>query len=376
MATLSVIGSSSLITYTMFQNPQKSAEVKSLFYLSLSDLLLGICWLIKALVYGTSAAHKDSMCYNLQTVGEIFYIASLLYTVNYIWSLYTELRMNQGLSGRSTAAQVIDYTCQAGHIVFILSSLIPLLLMTPVFCLGNVNECFHNFSQSHRCILMHSPPSATIEALPSTNTSVCSTLYFYGVTVFLASFFFSFFTIMVLLVRAHRLYKKSVKWTGFLVSEQWALIHTVGQRMCFFPVASVCCWGPAVTLLIIKLTKPQDTSLHMAFSVLQANHQLESKYSNAQATEGHFIQDGTVLKLPTEQLTIVPAGLHSKSTASVTVTIYRSWKGGSEVKSTACFSKGPEFNSQQPHGGSQPSIMRPSALFWPAAIHGGRTLYT
>ncbi|XP_055461813.1 transmembrane protein 116 isoform X4 [Psammomys obesus] len=244
--------------------------VKSLFYLSLSDLLLGICWLIKALVYGTSAAHKDSMCYNLQTVGEIFYIASLLYTVNYIWYLYTELRMNQGLSGRSTAAQVIDYTCQAGHVVFILSSLIPLLLMTPVFCLGNVNECFHNFSQSHRCILMHSPPSATIEALPSTNTSVCSTLYFYGVTVFLASFFFSFFTIMVLLVRAHRLYKKSVKWTGFLVSEQWALIHTVGQRVCFFPVASVCCWGPAVTLLIIKLTKPQDTSLHMAFSVLQA----------------------------------------------------------------------------------------------------------
>ena len=49
-----------------------------------------------------------------------------------------------------------------------------------------------------RCILMHSPPSATPEPLPSTNTSVCSTLYFYGVTIFLASFFFSFLTIMVM----------------------------------------------------------------------------------------------------------------------------------------------------------------------------------
>nr|BAB29979.1 unnamed protein product [Mus musculus] len=116
--------------------------------------------------------------------------------------------------------------------------------MTPVFLLGNVNECFHNFSESHRCILMHSPPSATPETLPSTNTSVCNTLYFYGVTIFLASFFFNFLTIMVLLVHAQMLYKKFVKSTGLLESEQWAVIHTVGQRVRFFPVAFVCCWGP------------------------------------------------------------------------------------------------------------------------------------
>ncbi|XP_007625863.1 transmembrane protein 116 isoform X3 [Cricetulus griseus] len=142
--------------------------------------------------------------------------------------------------------------------------------MTPVFCLGNVNGCFHNSSQSHRCVLMHSPPSAMIELLPSTNTSVCSTLYFYGVTVFLTSFFFSLLIITVLLLHAQTLYKKFVKSTGFLESEQWAVIYIVGQRVRFFPVAFVCCWGPAVTLLIIKLVKPQDTSLHMAFSVLQA----------------------------------------------------------------------------------------------------------
>jgi hypothetical protein len=33
-------------------------------------------------------------------------------------------------------------------------------------------------------------------------------------------------------------------------------------------------------------------------------------------------------------------------------------------KSTDCSSKGPEFKSQQPHGGSQPSVMRFDALFW------------
>jgi hypothetical protein len=40
------------------------------------------------------------------------------------------------------------------------------------------------------------------------------------------------------------------------------------------------------------------------------------------------------------------------------------WRDGSAVKSTDCSSRGPEFNSQQPHGGSQPFIMGSDALFW------------
>jgi len=34
------------------------------------------------------------------------------------------------------------------------------------------------------------------------------------------------------------------------------------------------------------------------------------------------------------------------------------------VYSTDCSSRGPEFNSQQPHGGSQPSVMGSDVLFW------------
>jgi hypothetical protein len=40
------------------------------------------------------------------------------------------------------------------------------------------------------------------------------------------------------------------------------------------------------------------------------------------------------------------------------------WRDGSVVKSTECSSEGPEFKSQQPHGGSQPFIMRSDTLFW------------
>ena len=40
------------------------------------------------------------------------------------------------------------------------------------------------------------------------------------------------------------------------------------------------------------------------------------------------------------------------------------WRDGSAVKSTNCSPRGPEFNSQQPHGGSQSSVMGSDALFW------------
>jgi hypothetical protein len=35
----------------------------------------------------------------------------------------------------------------------------------------------------------------------------------------------------------------------------------------------------------------------------------------------------------------------------------KGWPDGSAGKSTDCSSEGPEFKSQQPHGGSQPSVM-------------------
>jgi hypothetical protein len=39
------------------------------------------------------------------------------------------------------------------------------------------------------------------------------------------------------------------------------------------------------------------------------------------------------------------------------------WRDGSAVKSTDCSSRGPEFNSQQLQGGSQPYVKRSDALF-------------
>ena len=54
----------------------------------------------------------------------------------------------------------------------------------------------------------------------------------------------------------------------------------------------------------------------------------------------------------------------------------REWWDGSEVKSTGCSSRDPEFSSQQPHGDSLSSVMRSDAIFCHAGAHAGKTLYT
>jgi hypothetical protein len=40
------------------------------------------------------------------------------------------------------------------------------------------------------------------------------------------------------------------------------------------------------------------------------------------------------------------------------------WRDGSVVKSADCSSEGSEFKSQQPYGGSQPSVTKSNALLW------------
>jgi hypothetical protein len=67
-------------------------------------------------------------------------------------------------------------------------------------------------------------------------------------------------------------------------------------------------------------------------------------------------QDSLIYKITKAELSI--------DTFYLAIRIVAGWKGGSVVRSTDCSSRGPEINSQQPHGGSQPSVMGSDALFW------------
>jgi hypothetical protein len=49
--------------------------------------------------------------------------------------------------------------------------------------------------------------------------------------------------------------------------------------------------------------------------------------------------------------------LPSTEEAAAKESVQGGWRDGSVVKSADCSSRGPEFKSQKPYGGSQPSLM-------------------
>ena len=69
-----------------------------------------------------------------------------------------------------------------------------------------------------------------------------------------------------------------------------------------------------------------------------------------------FKWSSLVFQTSTVWLLFIPSPYHYPYTISSQNSSV-SWKDGSVVKSTDCSSKGHELKSQQPHGGSQPSVM-------------------
>ncbi|XP_061458689.1 transmembrane protein 116 isoform X2 [Rhineura floridana] len=266
MAILSVIGSSSMVGYAMFQNTARSPEGRPLFYLNLSNLFLGLSWLVGALLFSREAAkpknQEAASCYNLQTTGQIFYVASFLYTVNYTWYLYMDLKMKYNQNLQNRPPQILSYTNHIGRTAIILCSLIPLLLMAPVFGLGNSFECYQNVTAEHGCLMMNVEVNA--------QQPTCYAMYLYGAGVFFISFLASFVAVLVLLIRARALYKRFVNSTGYLGDQEWAVIKVVKQGVVLYPVVFFCCWGPAFILGIINLVHLDHTVVYMAFCVLEA----------------------------------------------------------------------------------------------------------
>ncbi|KAJ4919188.1 hypothetical protein JOQ06_026165 [Pogonophryne albipinna] len=231
MALLSVLGSGSIIVSVMLQRLSRRTELQPLLLLSVSDLLLALCWIIGASLYSRNhSAH--TLCYHLHTVEQVLYMASFFYTLNYF-------------SNRVSTA---------GKITAVLSGLSPVLLMTPVFIQGSLSQCETNFSEPYRCLLMHTGALfLTSEPQP---IRACHLLHAYRSTLFLVSFLLTLLSITALVVKSLRLYRRVVTSAGYLGNQQRACVHLMERRMLLFPLVFLLCWGPAVCLVCLRMVSP------------------------------------------------------------------------------------------------------------------------
>ncbi|XP_059194901.1 transmembrane protein 116 [Centropristis striata] len=252
MATLSVLGSGSIIVCVTSQRLSRTPELQPLLLLSVSDMFLSLCWLIGAALF---SQHHNTHCYYLHTVEQILYVASFFYTLNYVFNLYASIREKFYSCKSGSSVQVSNRVTSAGKTTALLSGLVPVLLMTPVFIQGNISQCQTNFSEPYRCLLMHTgalfPTSEQQQPIRA-----CSLLHSYRIAVFLATFLLTLVSIIVLVVKARRIYRRVVTSHGYLGNEQRASFSLMDRRMLLYPLVFFLCWGPAVGLVLLRTLKP------------------------------------------------------------------------------------------------------------------------
>ncbi|XP_075901915.1 transmembrane protein 116-like [Nelusetta ayraudi] len=255
MALLSVLGSSSVIIAVAIRRLGRTLELQPLLLLSLSDLLLALCWLVGATLFSQRCSNVNTLCYQLHTVEQILYMASFLFTLLYVWNLYVGIREKfYGCSG-GCAPRVSEWVKAAGQIAALFSGLLPVLMMLPVFIQGNLSDCQANFSEPYRCLLMH---TGALYLTPQDQPRVpaCRWLHTYGLAVFLAMFLLTLLGIIVLMVSARRIYRRTVTSCGYLGSQQRATFRLMDRRMLLYPLVFFCCWGPAVALALVQVVEP------------------------------------------------------------------------------------------------------------------------
>eukprot|EP00063_Salmo_salar_P031552 XP_014006387.1 PREDICTED: transmembrane protein 116-like isoform X1 [Salmo salar] len=258
MAVLSIVGSGSIIVYATFQHLIRTPEIQPLFLLSVTDLLLAVSWLIGAVLF-TQDCDSHATCYNLHIVEQMLYMTSFFYTLNYVWTLYSGLNNRFYSSLHGYPAQCATKLRSFSKIAAVLSCVLPVLLMLPVLVTGNMDHCYTNFSQPYKCLLMHTEALFMSTDLSKMEVdSACRLVHMYSIAVFLAAFLLTFVGIVVLMGKAHTVYRRCVSSSGFLGDRQWASLRVLDRHMLLYPSVFFFCWGPAVFLAAMILYNPKS----------------------------------------------------------------------------------------------------------------------
>ncbi|XP_040271990.1 transmembrane protein 116 [Bufo bufo] len=243
---LSIVGSGSIIGYAVFQNAVKLPEVRPLFYLSVSDLLVAFCWLLGAVLY---KPHTQSFpCFNLQAVGQVFYLSTYLYTINYMWQTFSNFRRRIS----NDLNQISDKECCIGRVATVLCSVVPVLFICPVLYYGNTKECYRN--NSYSCLVLNIGSQITMD--PDVSSS-CAALHTYSTAVFMTTFCLSTTGILVILGYICQLFRMIQKDSRSLQGH-WAVITVTRHTFLLFPSIFLFCCLPVVTLTFVNMKEVTD----------------------------------------------------------------------------------------------------------------------
>ncbi|XP_002737077.1 transmembrane protein 116-like [Saccoglossus kowalevskii] len=266
VASLSIIGASSIIVYSIYRNSCTTLDVRPLFHLSIADLCLSICWVLGATFWIVSfqngRVNFDIMeeCPYLQAVTQAFHIATFFLTVNYALNVYIRIKDKQNRANDLRPLMESWKMVWVLRSVYIFAWLAPIALMVPVVYLNIKSDEPDDNDCGKRCLLFISKPSCNVEAK---NHWLCAN---YATLVFVLALGLSIIALLIIYGLSFRVYRQLV-FQNVWTDRQRAAVSSMRYRITLYILVFLFCWLPAFTVAITQLVMEEIMWLHTYFTL-------------------------------------------------------------------------------------------------------------
>ena len=234
-ATLSLLGSLSILIYTVVRKLMNNQHVRPLFHLSLAETILSVIWIGSTLKYFFAAefehpAYTAVSCFVWQLLAELVHLATFFLTINY--ALHVYLRMLQ----RTVQVHMVSeggeshvpVSCLSGA-SYVVSWCAPLLLLLPIF----INIRVDHISACQKCVILIDVP-----------VLLCGNITpAYGYIVLACSLTVSTLLIILIYSASLKLYWKAVP--GFRTDNERQQFANMQSRVTLYMLVFIVCWAPA-----------------------------------------------------------------------------------------------------------------------------------
>ncbi|XP_077383823.1 transmembrane protein 116 [Festucalex cinctus] len=272
-ALISALGSASVLTCVTSQRlGGATSELRAIFLLALSDLLLALCGLLGGALLARRAGALA--WYRLHAARQVVCMASFFYTLNYVWNVYARLRLNFRRGPQQLPAQISKRAISSASVTALLSGIVPILVMAPVFVQAHVSGgCVANCSDAYRCLLT---PVGVLAVAAERPIGGCRLLRDYCAAVFLAAFVFTLFGIAVLMGKSRQVFRRAVASHGYLGNQQRASLRALDLRMLAYSLTFALCWAPTASLVALNATTSSLDVVGVSVAVLYVTQAITS----------------------------------------------------------------------------------------------------
>ncbi|XP_033628318.1 transmembrane protein 116-like [Asterias rubens] len=256
-ASMSILGSLSIIIYALCRKVIKTSDIRPLFHLAVADLCLAICWLIGAILWNIpfegAGSQGFKICTVLQAVTEMFNVISFFLTINYALNVYLRLKDRLNRVQKLTLLHTMTPMVWIMRLFYVISWLMPIAVMTPVVVVYN-----HLKSQDPctECLVLFFKPSVRGEGGSFESWS----WEHYGAIFFVSSLIISMVAIVTFYALSARVYRKLTKKNVWTNKQRRALIDLC-KRISLYISVFLICWTPALALNIMDLLKRDEVSV-------------------------------------------------------------------------------------------------------------------